>query len=218
MQKPHLGWRGETPVSLTHDEPFFTVDDGLAEARHVFLAGDRLPERFCPGFRIAELGFGTGLNLLAAWMAWRSRGVSGPLHYTSFEIAPMDAADRRRALAPWPELMGLAEELAALLVGGPAPADLKFELIVGDARQTVPAWQGTADAWFLDGFSPAKNPEMWAPELLTAVAARTRPMGSFATFTAASAVRRALTTAGFQVEKTSGFGRKREMLCGVLAQ
>ena len=87
-------------------------------------------------------------------------------------------------------------------------------MIVGDARDTLPAWQGRADAWFLDGFSPAKNPELWGADLLAQVAAHTAPGGSFATYTAAGHVRRALQAAGFQVERQPGHGRKRHMTAG----
>jgi tRNA U34 5-methylaminomethyl-2-thiouridine-forming methyltransferase MnmC len=90
-------------------------------------------------------------------------------------------------------------------------------VICGDARVTLPEWTGRADAWFLDGFSPAKNPELWSDELLKSVASHTAPGGTFATYTAAGHVRRALSDAGFHVERRPGFGRKRHMSAGVLA-
>jgi tRNA U34 5-methylaminomethyl-2-thiouridine-forming methyltransferase MnmC len=93
---------------------------------------------------------------------------------------------------------------------------LEAEVIVGDVRDTLPAWQGRADAWFLDGFSPAKNPEMWGEALMAEVAAHTGAQGSFATYTAAGHVRRALQAAGFQVERRAGFGHKRHMSVGRL--
>lgn len=125
-----------------------------------------------------------------------------------------------RALANWPDLAEQATRLLALWrdPGPGVPWQLddqtRLQVIVGDARETVPAWGGMADAWYLDGFSPAKNPEMWEPGLLNAVAAHTRAGGTFATYTAAGWVRRNLQTAGFAVEKRSGFGGKREMLSG----
>lgn len=94
--------------------------------------------------------------------------------------------------------------------------DAKLHLIVGDARETLPRWQGQADAWFLDGFAPSKNPEMWDPALLAEVARHTAPGGTFATYTAAGFVRRALAAAGFAVTRCPGFGRKRHMTRGVL--
>ena len=94
--------------------------------------------------------------------------------------------------------------------------DLEFTLIVGDARKTVKEWEGNADAWCLDGFAPARNPELWEPKLMTEVARHTAPGGTFATYTAAGYVRRALTEAGFDVSRWPGFGRKRHMSRGVL--
>ncbi|GIX13951.1 MAG: FAD-dependent oxidoreductase [Paracoccaceae bacterium] len=212
-----LDWdAGGTPLSRRYRDPFFSREDGLAEARHVFLDGNGLPARFRPGFHIAELGFGTGLNFLAAWMAWESAGHPGPLRFTSFEIAPMAPRDRARALARWPEL---APFLARLGAAGPGRHDLGsavLTVIAGDVRETLPRWPGRADAWFLDGFSPARNPEMWTPALLAEVARHTRPGGSFATYSAAGHVRRALAAAGFAVSRRRGFGRKREMCLGAL--
>lgn len=214
-----LSWRAGVPVSARFDDPYYSLEDGLAETRHVFLRGNDLPERFADGFAIAELGFGTGLNLLAAWEAWVKSGARGRLHYTSFELYPLRVADLRAALAPFAELADKAEALAALLAGGAVAGRLgpvAFTLVVGDARATVPRWQGAADAWFLDGFAPARNPELWEAELLGAVAAHTRQGGSFATYSAAGAVRRGLAAAGFRVTRCDGFGRKRHMLRGGL--
>jgi tRNA U34 5-methylaminomethyl-2-thiouridine-forming methyltransferase MnmC len=214
-----LSWQGGIPVSRRFGEAYFSRAGGLGETRHVFLAGNRLPERFRPGFRIAETGFGTGRNFLAAWAAWEAAGTSGPLAYTAFEIAPLAAADMARALGPWPDLAPLADLLLARWTPAGGRLDLgraTLELVPGDARHTLPAWPGPADAWFLDGFSPARNPELWEPPLLAAIAARTAPGGSFATFTAAGRVRRTLVGLGFRVERRRGFGGKREMLCGRL--
>ena len=101
-QQAKLDWRGDVPVAVRFDDPYYSLEDGLAEARHVFLEGNGLPERFCPGFHIAELGFGTGLNLLAAWEAWRNAGVAGALGFTTFEQYPLTFEDMRRALAQFP--------------------------------------------------------------------------------------------------------------------
>jgi tRNA U34 5-methylaminomethyl-2-thiouridine-forming methyltransferase MnmC len=212
-------WRGPVPVSARFDDPYYSLEDGLAESRHVFLAGNGLPERFRPGFHVAELGFGTGLNALAAWAAWRSAGVPGELRFTSFEAFPMASGDMRRALAAWPEL----SELAALLPEGWHRGDgalvlpgLRLTVITGDARERLPEWDGRADAWFLDGFGPAKNPELWEPALMAEVACHTAPGGTFATYSAAGPVRRALAAAGFEVERVPGYGRKRHMTRGRL--
>lgn len=218
---PELTWRDAAiPVAVAFDDPYFSLSGGLAETRHVFLSGNDLPARFRDGFSIAELGFGTGLNLLATVQAWALAGVPGRLSFTSFEAFPMAAPDLSRALMAFPELGDLAAEFAAIWASGArqfavGPADVT--VIIGDARQTLPAWPGRADAWFLDGFSPAKNPELWSPDLMDQAARHTAPGGSFATYTAAGHVRRALEAAGFTVNRSPGFGRKRHMSHGVLA-
>lgn len=217
-QSAALDWREDgIPVSTRFDDPYFSLQGGLAETRHVFLAGNDLPARLAPGFRIAELGFGTGLNLIAALIAWRAAGVAGPLRFTSFEAFPMTADEMARALQAFPEAAAVAEPLLAQWAGGArrlALPDLEAEIIIGDARETLAAWPGRADAWFLDGFSPAKNPELWSDALMAEVAAHTAPGGTFATYTAAGHVRRALQAAGFQVKRRPGFGRKRHMTAG----
>lgn len=222
MQDQHapVFWRdGEVPVSARFDDPYFSLEDGLAETRHVFLAGNGLPGRFRDGFHDAELGFGTGLNLLAALQAWRAAGVPGRLFYTSFEAFPMAPEDMRRAQGRFAELAPLAAELAPLWRGGAQEItlpDLRFTLVAGDARATLRHWPGVADAWFLDGFSPAKNPEMWQPELLAEVARHTARGGTAATYTAAGFVRRGLEAAGFSVSRVPGYGRKRHMTRAIL--
>lgn len=215
-QSADVAWgAGDLPISRRHGDLYFQTD-GLAEARHVFLGGNGLPGRFAPGFHIAELGFGTGLNALAALAAWRASGQTGPLRYTAFEAWPMARADRRRALGAFPEIAPLAAEIETALGDGLAARrpDLDLRIIPGDARDTLPVWEGTADAWFLDGFAPARNPDIWEPALLAWVGRRTAPGGTVATFTAAGAVRRALAAAGFQVARSPGFGRKRHMTTG----
>ncbi|MCV2867889.1 tRNA (5-methylaminomethyl-2-thiouridine)(34)-methyltransferase MnmD [Defluviimonas sp. WL0002] len=221
-QSERVDWqRGGTPVSSLFDDPYFSLTDGLAETRHVFLAGNGLPSRFRDGFRIAELGFGTGLNLLATLMALEAQGAPGRLFYTSFEAFPMPAPDMERALASFPEAASRAGPLLTAWRAGRrrfALGPVEVEIVEGDARQTLPRWTGRADAWFLDGFSPAKNPELWEDRLMREVARHTAEGGTFATYTAAGFVRRSLQSAGFQVERTKGFGHKRHMsrgkLCG----
>lgn len=212
-QSAMIDWRdGDIPVARRFGDPYFSLADGLAETRHVFLAGNDLPARARPGFAIAELGFGTGLNLLATVAALKG----GPIRYTSFEAFPMTAPDMARALAAFPELdaRGLLDAWtrgARQFTLGP----VEVEIIIGDVRNTLPAWPGRADAWYLDGFAPARNPEMWSPDIMAEVARHTNPGGTFATYTAAGAVRRALAEAGFTVTRAPGFGRKRHMSRGV---
>ena len=214
-----LDWRDGVPVSALFDDPFYSLENGLAETRHVFLSGNDLPARFAPGFRVAELGFGTGLNLVAAHAAWQAADVSGPLTVTSFEAFPVKPEEALRALAHFPEAEGLAPLIAEALAGSGRieTPTLDFTLVQGDAREMVPAWDGAADAWFLDGFSPAKNPELWEPALMQAVFDHTAVSGTFATYSAAGAVRRALSDAGFAVNRRPGYGRKRHMSVGVKA-
>lgn len=222
----HLDEAGNA-VSDLFDDPFHSVSDGQAETRHVFLAANGLPERWAlrPYFSIAELGFGTGLNFLETWRIWReTRPYSGQLSFTSFEAFPLSTDQMQNALARFPELAGLAERLFDALPSRwppegeerPVRVDRQTQLmvVIGDARKTVADWPGSADAWYLDGFSPAKNPEMWEPHLLDTVCRKTARGGTFATYTAAGDVRRALSAAGFTVEKQPGFGTKRDMLAG----
>ncbi|MGI3212267.1 tRNA (5-methylaminomethyl-2-thiouridine)(34)-methyltransferase MnmD [Roseovarius tibetensis] len=214
-----LVWRDDdVPVSAMFDDPYFSLENGLAETRHVFLSGNDLPARFRDGFHIAELGFGTGLNLLAALAAWRAAGVSGRLHYTSFEAWPIAPADMRRAHSRFAEIEPIATELAPFWRAGATRIerpDLSFRLVTGDARHTLTHWHDMADAWFLDGFSPAKNPALWQPDLMAEVARHTCPGGTAATYTAAGFVRRGLAEAGFHVRRQPGYGRKRHMTVAV---
>ena len=219
-QTADIAWRataqGRVPVSTRFDDPYFSLDNGLAETRHVFLAGNDLPRRFGADFRVAELGFGTGLNFLTLLACWAEAGRPGTLRMTSFEAFPMKADDMRASLGAFPELAAHAKALLSRwedLLAGPVAFDdgPTLTLVQGDARRTLPDWAGTADCWFLDGFSPAKNPELWEPDLLTEVARHTAPGGTAATYSAAGHVRRSLAAAGFDVTRAPGFGRKRHM-------
>jgi tRNA 5-methylaminomethyl-2-thiouridine biosynthesis bifunctional protein len=205
---------------------YHSSDGGLAQARHVFLGGNRLPERW-PGrdcFTVLETGFGLGLNFLAAWDRLRS-DAAGParLHFVSVERQPFAAKDLADALAPFAELRPLATALVA--TWPPALAGfhrLHFDggrviltLLAGDARELLPKLEAQADALFLDGFAPSRNPEMWSPEVVRELARLARPGATLATWTVAGGVRAALQGAGFRLEVREGFGRKREMLTGV---
>lgn len=208
-----IEWRGEVPISARFGDPYFSLKDGLAETRYVFIEGNDLLTRFRDGFHIAELGFGTGLNFLATLQAFRDAGTKGTLHFTSFEAYPMAHGDIARALSRFDDLpidllldQGVPERLS-----GP---DFELTVITGDARKTVPNWLFRADTWFLDGFAPAQNPEMWEDPLLQAVAAHTAPGGTFATYTAVGRIRRSLAEAGFVVERIKGFNAKPHMTRG----
>lgn len=221
--EPALGWRDGSPYSARFDDVYFSVEDGLAESRAVFLSGCGLPDAWAAGrrFVVGELGFGTGLNVLALLDLWRrTRAADAHLSIFSIERDPLAREDAERALAAWPELGDVA---AALLDQWPdaragfhrvdfAEHAATLDLWIGEAAAGLRAWGGMADAWFLDGFAPSKNPEMWRQDLLALVAARSAPGARLATFTVAGSVRRSLAAAGFTVERRPGFGRKRERL------
>ncbi len=211
------------PRSARFDDVYFSKDDGLAESRAVFLQGCDLPAAWTgrKQFTVAELGFGTGLNMVALLDLWgRSRPEGGHLHLFSVEAYPLTADEATRALAHWPEV---ADTAAVLLAAWPRRTpgfhridlpglDATLDLAIGPVEQGLAQWSGRADAWFLDGFSPALNPEMWSSEVLALIAGRSAPDARLATFTVAGAVRRGLTEHGFTVEKRPGHGRKRERL------
>jgi len=211
------------PRSRLYGDVYFSVEDGLAESRAVFLNGCGLPDAWSGRrtFTVAELGFGTGLNILALLDLWRATASpDAHLHVFSVEAHPITAEEAARALAPWPELADLAAPLIAAWPGrarGFHRVELPglratLDLAVMDAEPALRGWGGQADAWFLDGFSPALNPAMWREALMALVAQRSAPGARVATFTVAGAVRRALQAAGFAVDKRPGHGRKRERL------
>ena len=220
---PVLWDEGGAPRSPRFDDVYYSSAGGLAEARTVFLDGCGLPEAWegRSRFTVGELGFGTGLNLLALMDLWRrSRPAGARLHIFSVEAFPMPESDARRALAPWPELADLAELLLAQWPRRArgfhrlafAELGVTLDLAVMDAAEALAAWTGRADAWFLDGFSPSRNPEMWSEAVLAGVARRSAPGARAATFTVAGAVRRGLEANGFQVDKKPGFAAKRQRL------
>jgi len=241
IQPANLEFNAEgTPVSRDFDDVYFSNDNGLEETRYVFLDGNHLGTRFPEHprslFVVAESGFGTGLNFLTLWQAFDCFRAAYPeatlqrLHFISFEKFPLTAHDLRLAHQRWPELAHWAEQLQTQwppAIGG------CHRLILDDGRVTLDLWLGDindltdklddsmnqkVDAWFLDGFAPAKNPDMWSPHLFSAMARLARPGATLATFTSAGFVRRGLQEAGFTMRKTKGFGRKRDMLVGVMEQ
>jgi tRNA 5-methylaminomethyl-2-thiouridine biosynthesis bifunctional protein len=212
-----------TPYSQEFDDLYHSADGGAAQAHHVFLAGNGLPARWrnASRFTILESGFGFGLAFLVAWQAWREDPArSARLHFVSVEKHPFTAQDLAVLHARHPELAPLAEDLRGawpLLVPGMHRVEFEEGRIVltlafGDAAQMLPRLSLAADAVFLDGFAPAKNPDMWSPELMRAVARLCAPGATAATWSVAGAVRDALRNAGFVSEKRRGFARKSEML------
>ena len=239
IQPANLEFNAEgTPVSRDFDDVYFSNDNGLEETRYVFLEGNHLSERFPAHSRacfvVAESGFGTGLNFLTLWQAFDQFRAAHPdatlkrLHFISFEKFPLTAEDLTLAHQHWPELAPWASQLQAQW---PLPIGGCHRLLLGDANVTLDLWLGDinaltdklddthnqkVDAWFLDGFAPSKNPDMWNAHLFRAMARLARPGATLATFTSAGFVRRGLQEAGFTVRKSKGFGRKREMLTGTM--
>ena len=220
------GENGVAPRSVFFDDIYF-AEDGPAETKHVFLTGNGLPKRFerQQSFVIGELGFGTGLNLLCALESWRrsAKPSDARLHFFSIEAHPFSPEDMAKAHCNWPGLSHLSKKLRRVLpptAAGLHRVDLDdnatLQLFYGDALDGLKQFEGRVDAWFLDGFSPSKNPAMWSPELMAHVGRLSADRASIATFTVAGAVRRALESAGFEIEKAPGFGKKREMLRGRL--
>jgi tRNA 5-methylaminomethyl-2-thiouridine biosynthesis bifunctional protein len=228
-RSPRLLWTNDgAPRSGRFGDVYFSREDGLAETRAVFLAGCGLPDAWAgrARFTVAELGFGTGLNIVALLDLWRrNRPADGRLHVFSVEGFPLTREEAARALSAWPEL---SEAAAALLAAWPEPVpgvhrlDLPglgatLDLAVGEAEDVLSRWAGQADAWFLDGFAPSTNPGMWSERVMALIAARSAPGARVATFTVAGQVRRGLAAHGFVVEKRPGHGRKRERLEARLA-
>ncbi|MDE2366059.1 MAG: bifunctional tRNA (5-methylaminomethyl-2-thiouridine)(34)-methyltransferase MnmD/FAD-dependent 5-carboxymethylaminomethyl-2-thiouridine(34) oxidoreductase MnmC, partial [Betaproteobacteria bacterium] len=225
-----LDWQDGQPFSRRFGDIYFSRNSGLAEKRHTFLHGNRLAERFAAlpngdGFAIGETGFGTGLSFLCAWQLFEETAPStSSLDFFSVEKYPLEEQELTDALAPWPELRHYASGLIThwrrrvpgwnrwTLGGG----RIRLTLVIGDVAEALPEVGGGIDAWFLDGFSPARNPEMWTQQVFGYIANASRPGATFATYTSAGSVRRGLAQAGFQVYKSPGFGHKREMLHGCL--
>ena len=228
------------PKSADFDDFYFNTDSGIDESRFVFVQPSNLQQRWqkhsgC--FTLVETGFGTGLNFILTWLEWQlfradqadaSSVQVNPqhLHYISIEKFPLDQQQIVQALALFPSLQPLTEQLIVeypLLIKGFHSLQFKdhnltLTLIFDDVSQALPQLNGPVDAWYLDGFAPAKNPDMWTDTLYTSMAQLSRKGTSLATFTAAGDVRRGLLGAGFKLNKVPGFGMKREMMHGSFVQ
>jgi tRNA 5-methylaminomethyl-2-thiouridine biosynthesis bifunctional protein len=216
------------PYADAFGDVYHSADGGLQQARYVFLGGNRLPERWRARerFTILETGFGLGLNFLATWQAWQDDAARpSRLHYVAIEKHPFAAGDLAQLHALWPELAALSEQLRAAwppLVAGfhrllLDEGRVVLTLVFGDIADCLPQIDAAADAFYLDGFAPSRNPGMWAPEVLTRLNRIAAPEATLATYTVSGAVRRALMRAGFVCEKRPGFGRKRDMLAAHFA-
>jgi tRNA 5-methylaminomethyl-2-thiouridine biosynthesis bifunctional protein len=216
------------PHSREFADVYFSTESGLDETRHVFLVQNDLRQRFselAEGGRlvIGETGFGTGLNFLCAWQLFDECANAGArLHFVSVEKYPLSRADLQRALALWPELATfcgqLLDQYVAVHEGFQrlqfANGRVTLTLLIGDALDMLPQLDGQIDAWFLDGFAPAKNPQMWTPELFAELARLSAADATIGTFTSTGWVRRALNEAGFKMKRVPGIGHKWEVLRG----
>ena len=245
IQQAAIAWDDNgQPISTAFDDVYFNSDNSIDESRYVFMGQNQLPERWNnnPGhsFTIGETGFGTGLNFLVTAKAWLERTSAetnpGILHFVSVEKFPLSKEDLQRTLKLWPELFELADELVQLYPPAvPGIHRLKLAnnriiltLMYGEASDMFASLKGSdhplfqrhgnpvINAWFLDGFSPSKNPEMWSETLFQTIADLSEPGTTFSTVTVAKAVRHALVHTGFQFDTAPGFGLKREILSGSL--
>jgi tRNA 5-methylaminomethyl-2-thiouridine biosynthesis bifunctional protein len=213
------------PVSEEYGDVYFSLKDGYEESVYTFLQGNDLPRRFKDkkDFTICELGFGSGLNFLASFKLWNEEREPGSeLHYISIEKNPLDKSDMEKILASWPELEEVKKDLLAsypLLTPGFHLIEfqkqgLRLTLIFAEVLEALEQITGQIDAWYLDGFAPKKNPDMWRPELFDIMAMRSVPGATVATFSSVGELRRQLITAGFEMQKHKGYGHKRHMLKG----
>ncbi|MEE4079240.1 bifunctional tRNA (5-methylaminomethyl-2-thiouridine)(34)-methyltransferase MnmD/FAD-dependent 5-carboxymethylaminomethyl-2-thiouridine(34) oxidoreductase MnmC [Pseudomonas viridiflava] len=216
------------PHSRTFSDVYFSTESGLEETRHVFLVQNDLRRRFTElpedgRLIIGETGFGTGLNFLCAWQLFEECARPGTrLQFVSFEKYPLSRDDLQRALALWPELAAFADPLLDQYVAVHEgfqrmvfdQGRVTLTLLIGDALDMLPQLDGQIDAWFLDGFAPAKNPEMWTPELFAELARLSTTATTIGTFTSTGWVRRALNAAGFKMKRVPGIGHKWEVLRG----
>ena len=224
-----LDWDDQgRPHSRVFDDVYFSDKSGLEETRYVFLEQNRLQERFAAlpangRLVIGETGFGTGLNFLCAWQLFEQHAVAGArLHFVSVEKYPLSPADLQRALALWPELQPFAEPLLKQYIAIHQGFQrlvldngrVTLTLLIGDALEQLPQLDAQVDAWFLDGFAPAKNPDMWTAELFAELARLAAPGSTISTFTSTGWVRRLINAAGFKMKRTPGIGHKWEILRG----
>ncbi len=215
--------------SSTFADAYHSRDDALGQVRHVFLAGNGLPDRWQrrERFTIVETGFGAGLNFLATWAAWRADPLrSARLHFVSCERHPFRREDLARIHACWPQFAALAADLQAqwpVLAPGLHRLNLDdgrvtLTLFLGEAGDGLAQLVARADAFYLDGFAPAKNPELWSERIFHLLARLAAPGATLATWSVAGSVREGLRRAGFEVVKRPGFGGKWQMLRGELAR
>jgi tRNA 5-methylaminomethyl-2-thiouridine biosynthesis bifunctional protein len=237
MQFANIEWREnkgaknsiDLPYSLDFNDVYFNTDDGLAETEYVFISHNQLQQRFSntnlKNFTVIETGFGTGLNFLAVSALWLQLAPeSATLYYIGIEKTPLSPADLTCAHAMWSQFTEVSQALitqyltlkAGTNVFSLAADRIQLDLQINDIALALPKLSQIADAWLLDGFAPAKNTSMWSNEVFAQMARLSKTGTTFATFTSAGHVKRGLQHAGFEVSKHKGFGKKREMLSGIL--
>lgn len=234
----------DVPISTIFDDVYFSRDGGLEETRYVFLEGNRLFQRWIESsnrsFVIAETGFGTGLNFLATIQLWmefqKSRSVDSTinehynniskpmqwLHFISVEGYPLTGEYISKYLSPLQELSPyLGSLISKYKIHSPGFYRFQFPeysasltILYGLAEEVLPDLSADVDAWFLDGFSPAKNPDMWSDKVFQEMARLSHKGTTFSTYTSSGYVRKGLESVGFLVKKIPGFGKKREMSIG----
>ncbi len=221
--------KNQQPHCPRFNDVYFNDQGGLAESQYVFLQANQLSQRWQhlnpeQTFCIAETGFGTGLNFLAVLQAWQQRNSqTGRLHFISVEKFPLDKNSLRLAHQCFPELTQFSQQLLTIwdcfqdsFRAGfhhfQLPDNVSLSLGFGDATRSFSQLEAKVDAWFLDGFAPKKNPDMWHADLFDEITRLSKPGTTLSTFTAASAINKALTAQGFEVQKPAGFAQKREMI------
>lgn len=213
-------------IAEEFNDVYFSIEGGLEETKYVFLAGNNLPQNWQgkDEFTIIETGFGTGLNFLTTWKTLEESDFSTHLHFISVEKFPLKEDVFKKSLNEYPELQKYKDVLNknySQLIQNEINTvkiskNITLTLLIGDVKNALSKSPSKADAWFLDGFSPSKNPEMWQENLYKTMANLSKPHTTFATFTAAGVVRKGLESAGFSVERIKGFGHKRHMTKGKL--
>ncbi len=220
-----IQWENGLPISTRFNDVYFSHTSGIAETHHVFLEQNHLPQRFralTPGvtFTIGETGFGTGLNFLCAWQLFLETAPEDcTLIFISTEKYPVPSDDLKKALSGFEELTPLVSEMVSTYQLGSENIKLQFSdnasnkkiqlnVLIGDVLDTLPHIDEKIDAWFLDGFAPAKNPDMWQPKLFQTLKAKSNEQATYSTFTAARLVRDGLKNAGFSVTKQPGVWQK----------
>jgi tRNA 5-methylaminomethyl-2-thiouridine biosynthesis bifunctional protein len=216
------------PHSRQYDDIYFSKDQSLEETRHVFIEQNQMRQRLSglaadACMVIGETGFGTGLNFFCAWQLFEALApATARLHFVSVEKYPLSREDLQRALQLWPELAPFTSQLLEQYVAvhpgfqqfSLAEGRVTLTLMIGDALERLPQLDARVDAWFLDGFAPAKNPDMWTPELFAQIARLSGPGTTLGTFTSTGWVRRSLVAAGFVMRRVPGIGKKWEVMAG----